>query len=319
MADNKLQTQEQSRSVKSLLGSETVQQKLREILGKNASTFATSVVQITTQNAMLAKAEPSSVVGAAMTAATLNLPLNQSLGYAYIVPFGEKQPDGSYLTKAQFQIGYKGFIQLAMRSGQFKTIHASDVRKGEIASRDRLTGEMDFQWIEDDNKRNNTPLAGYVAYFRLLNGYEATYFQSIEELNAHGKKYSQTFKKNKGLWATDFDSMARKTVLKTLLSKYAPLSIEMQTAVETDQAAFNDVDEPHDISYVDNQEPEHDHEGERIRVLVEGIENEDDIEFVRPHVTEKYLPLFKEKVKEVNEKKIAAEKADKKPKKNDKG
>ena len=104
---------------------------------------------------MLIDAEPNSIVAAALTAATLNLPLNNNLGYAYIIPFKEKQSNGTHLTKAQFQIGYKGFYQLAMRSGQFKTIHATDVREGEIESRDRLTGEMKFNWIDDEDLREN--------------------------------------------------------------------------------------------------------------------------------------------------------------------
>ena len=177
-------------AVKNLLESESVKNKLKEILGKNAGTFTTSVVQIAQSNKLLAKAEPSSIVGAAMTAATLNLPLNNSLGYAYIIPFNERQEDGNYMQKAQFQIGYKGFIQLAMRSGQFKTIHATDVKKDEILSRDRLTGEMTFEWIDDDKQRANTQTIGYVAYFRLTNGYEATLYMSMEELNTHGKKFS---------------------------------------------------------------------------------------------------------------------------------
>ena len=237
------------KGVSDLLNTPTVQGKLKEILGKRASTFATSVIQITQSNSMLANAEPNSIVGAAMTAATLNLPLNNNLGYAYIIPFNERQKDGSYLQKAQFQIGYKGFIQLAMRSGQFKTIHTSLVKDGEIKSRDRLSGVMEFSWIDDDKEREKLKTVGYVAYFKLLSGYEATLFMSMDELNAHGKKFSQTFKKGFGLWKDDFDSMASKTVLKLLLSKYAPLSIEMQTAVETDQASFNDVENTEDISY----------------------------------------------------------------------
>lgn len=292
----------QKTSVKSLLDSESVKSKLKEILGKNAATFATSVVQIAQSNNMLINAEPSSVVGAAMTAATLNLPLNNSLGYSYIIPFKEKQKDGSYLTKAQFQIGYKGFIQLAMRSGQFKTINATDVKKGEVSTRDRLSGDMEFNWIDNDAERAKIETIGYVAYFKLINGYEATLYMSMDEITGHGKKFSQTFKKGFGLWSTDFDSMASKTVLKLLLSKKAPLSIEMQTAVKTDQASFNDVEDTEDISYVDNDEAEHDHESERILKGIEGIKDELDIEVLRPHVTEEYLPLFKEKIKEVNQK-----------------
>lgn len=282
------------KGVSEILNSPTVQQKLKEILGKRASTFATSVVQITQSNAMLANAEPNSIVGAAMTAATLNLPLNNNLGYAYIIPFNERQKDGSYLQKAQFQIGYKGFIQLAMRSGQFKTIHTSLVKEGEITSRDRLSGVMEFKWMDDDREREKLKTVGYVAYFKLLSGYEATLFMSMDELNAHGKKFSQTFKKGFGLWKDDFDSMASKTVLKLLLSKYAPLSIEMQTAVETDQASFNDAENTEDISYVDNTEVKKDPDAERMRLLVDEIKTQDDIDFARTAIPGDFKDLHQE-------------------------
>ena len=289
------------KDVKSILDSPQVQERLKEILGKNSATFATSVIQITQSNTMLANAEPNSIVGAAMTAATLNLPLNNSLGYAYIIPFKEKQKDNSYLTKAQFQIGYKGFIQLAMRSGQFKTINSTDVKKGEIANRDRLSGDMDFSWIDDDNERKKLETIGYVAYFKLTNGYEATLYMSMEEINGHGKKFSQTFKKGFGLWATDFDSMAQKTVLKLLLSKKAPLSIEMQTAVKSDQGTINDIENTEDITYVDNDEVEIDHEAERVRVLIEESVTQEDLDFAKGHAGEEFLPLIKSKQKELNE------------------
>lgn len=291
--------QTQNTSVKNLLDSENVKNRLKEILGKNAATFATSVVQITQSNAMLANAEPQSIVGAAMTAATLNLPLNNSLGYAYIIPFKEKQKNGSYLTKAQFQIGYKGFIQLAMRSGQFKRLHATDVKEGEILTRDRLTGEMEFSWIDDDKKRNALKTVGYVAYFNLVNGFEATLFMSMAELESHGKKFSQTYKKNFGLWQTDFDSMAQKTVLKLLISKKAPLSIDLQTAVTKDQAAFNDIDDTEDISYVDNEEEEIDPDLKRQKELVENIESLEDLEFCEGVVTDPTLtPVLEAKRKQ---------------------
>lgn len=287
-----------------IFNSETVKNQLQEILGKRASTFATSVIQITQSNSMLQNAVPSSIVGAAMTSATLNLPLNNNLGYAYIIPFNERQKDGSFLVKAQFQIGYKGFIQLSMRSGQFKTIHTSDVKKGEIISRDRLSGEIDFQWIEDDAQREKTETIGYVAYFRLLNGYEATMFMSMSELQGHGKKFSQTFKKGFGLWKDDFDSMAKKTVLKLLLSKYAPMSIDMQTARDMDQASleWNEEDETIETTYVDNEEEVIDVEKERIRVFLENCETQDDLEIIRPQISDEWLPMFKEAQKRVNKK-----------------
>lgn len=280
-----------TKKVQTLLSSENVKNRLEEILGKRASTFATSVLQIVKSNSLLAEAEPNSVIGAAMTAATINLPLNNNIGFAYIIPFREKQKDGTYLVKAQFQIGYKGFIQLSQRSGQFKTINVSEVVEGEIASQDRLSGEIEFNWIQDDKERLKRKTVGYVAYFRLLNGFDKSMYMSLEELNAHGKKFSQTFKKNFGLWKDDFDSMAKKTVLKLLLSKYAPLSIDMRTAVQTDQASFNDIDEISEINYPDNEKPKTDPDQERMRLLVDSIETEEDVDFARSAIpeTEKVL------------------------------
>lgn len=282
--------------------SESVKKNLTEILGKRASTFATSVIQITQQNTMLQNAVPSSIIGAAMTSATLNLPLNNSLGYAYIIPFNERQKDGSTLVKAQFQIGYKGFIQLAMRSGQFKTIHATDVRNGEILNRNRLSGDIDFQWIDDDAQRDKTEIIGYVAYFRLLNGYEATLFMSIKELEGHGKKFSQTFKKNFGLWKDDFDSMAKKTVIKLLLSKYAPMSIDMQTARDLDQAAldWNEKENTIETTYIDKDEMPIDAESERVRVFLENADSQDDLDIIYPQITEEWLPMYKDAQKRIN-------------------
>lgn len=293
-------------TVKSLLESEAVRARINEILGKRASTFATSVIQIAQSNSMLATAEPNSVVAAAMTSATLNLALNNNLGYAYIIPFRERQKNNTYLVKAQFQIGYKGFVQLAMRSGQFKTIHATDVKVGEIESRNRLTGEMDFNFIDDDMERNKAQTIGYIAYFKLLNGFEAYHYMSIEEMNIHAKKFSQTFKKNFGLWKDDFLSMALKTVLKLLLSKKAPLSIDMQTAVKTDQASFNNVEDVGDITYIDTKEGEKevDPTAQRITEMIEEAETQEDLDFIKNNPlaqNEAYLPMIKAKQKLLNE------------------
>jgi recombination protein RecT len=291
MSENKLSTQRTT--VKSLLESESVKTRIEEILGKNAATFATSVIQIQQSNKLLVNADPQSIIGAALTSATLNLPLNNSLGYAYLIPFNEKQANGTYLTKAQFQIGYKGFHQLAMRSGQFKTIHATDVKEGEIESRDRLTGEMTFNFIEDDNVREKTQTIGYISYFRLLNGFEAYHYMSSKEMEKHAKKFSQTYKKGFGLWKDDLYSMALKTVLKLLLSKKAPLSIDMQKAVETDQASFKNEDE---FEHIDNKVIEIDPVAERVLMLLNDVKTQDDLDFVKgleEAQTEEYLSIIK--------------------------
>ena len=291
MSENKLATQKTT--VKSLLESESVKTRIEEILGKNAATFATSVIQIQQSNKLLVNADPQSIIGAALTSATLNLPLNNSLGYAYLIPFNERQSNGSYLSKAQFQIGYKGFHQLAMRSGQFKTIHATDVKEGEIESRDRSTGEMTFNFIEKDDEREKTATIGYISYFKLLNGFEAYHYMSSKEMEKHAKKFSQTYKKGFGLWKDDLYSMALKTVLKLLLSKKAPLSIDMQKAVETDQASFKNEDE---FEHIDNKVIEVDPIAERILSLLNDVKNQEDLDFVKslPEAqTEEYLSITK--------------------------
>lgn len=243
-------TTEKAVTVKTFFAREDVKNKFTEMLGKKAPSFITSVLQIAASNDLLANADPVSIYNSAALAATLDLPLNNSLGFAYIIPFNQKQKDGSHKQVAQFQLGYKGLKQLALRSGQFLTLHATDVREGEIKKHDRLTGEMDFDWITEG--RESKKVIGYVSYFRLLNGYSQTFYMTVEEMRAHGLKYSQTFKKGYGLWKDDFESMCLKTITKLNLSKNAPLSVEMQKAVITDQAVINN-DDATDVTYVDHE------------------------------------------------------------------
>ena len=223
-----------------------VQQKLIELLGKNAQSFATSVLQVVNSNDMLKNADPQTVFSAACMAATLNLPINNNLGFAYIVPFRNNKANR---TEAQFQLGYKGFIQLAQRSGQFKRINACATYSDDTEQTvyERLTSLLP--------KKPIGQITGYIAYFQLLNGYEAHLAMSIEELNAHSQKYSQTAKKGFGVWKDNFDAMAQKTVIKLLLSKQAPLSIDtpLATAVQADQAVIHDVDGEQVFIYEDSQ------------------------------------------------------------------
>lgn len=231
-------------TAKSLFAKDDVKNKFNELLGKRAPAFITSVLQIVASNALLKDADPMSIYQSAAVAATLDLPLNNNLGFAYIVPYKDKT--GKVV--AQFQLGYKGFIQLAQRSGQFKTISACPIYEGQLIEQNPLTG-----FVFDFTKKTGPEVLGYAAYFELLNGFQKTYFLTIEELRSHGKRYSQTYKKGFGLWEDNFDAMAVKTVIKLLLAKYAPLSIEMQRAVVTDQAVITDADAL-EVTYVDNRE-----------------------------------------------------------------
>lgn len=301
------QLQPQKKDIKSFFAQENVQAKFKELLGKRAPQFITSVLQITTSSDLLVKADHFSIYNAAAMAATLDLPLNNSLGFAYIVPFNVRQKDGSYKTLAQFQLGAKGFKQLALRSGQFLRLNESDVREGEIAVYDRLSGEIKFNWIQDDKERLSKPIIGYVSYFLLQNGFEHTYYMTIEQLKQHGLKYSQTYKKGFGLWKDDFDSMARKTVIKLNLSKNAPLSVEMQKATMADQAVINDADTD-DMEYVDAQistveKSNIDKDLERISLLIKDCETIAELENLKPNCdTEELMTMWEDKAIELSQK-----------------
>jgi recombination protein RecT len=283
-------------TIKSLFGRDTVKQKFTEMLGKKAQGFITSVLQIVSQNSLLAKADPNSVLQSAMMAATLDLPLNNNLGFAYIIPYKSKQPDGTFLDVAQFQIGYKGFIQLAQRSGQFKTISAAPIFEGQLTEQNPLTG-----FVFDFTQKKSENVIGYAAHFSLLNGFEKTLFMTLEELKKHGLKFSQTYKKGFGLWKDDFDSMAQKTVLKLLLSKFAPLSIEMQKAVITDQALINDA-ETEDVDYVDHEEPIIDKPLERLALMIGDAKSLEDLSKIEEHLEPELIDLFTTKKDELTSK-----------------
>ena len=147
-------------------------------------------------------------------------------------------------------MGYKGFIQLAQRSGQYKTINAIDVREGEIIGKNLLTGEIVFKWEQDEDKRDALPIIGYVSYFELLNGFSKTMYMSVKKLKAHAKKYSKTYQRDKGQWVENFDGMSLKTLLKLNISKYGPLSVDLQKAITFDQAIVKDADTM-DVTYAD--------------------------------------------------------------------
>lgn len=250
---NQIQTQEASKplTVNTLLKQDGYKKRFNELMGKKAPAFISSIVNVSNLPS-LKDADPNTIISSAVVAATLDLPIDQNLGFAYIVPYNTKVGN-SFVKKAQFQMGYKGYIQLAMRTGQYKTINAIEIYEGEIKRVNRLTGEIEFN--EDETLVNRDAVVGYIAYFKLLNGFEKTIYMSREEMEKHAKKYSQSYSSSKkwvadsSLWATDFDGMAIKTVMKRLLSKYGILSIEMQSAITNDQAVMNDSNP----EYVDNQ------------------------------------------------------------------
>lgn len=220
---NNIVAQKEAKTVKGMLETPAFKKKFEEMLGKKAAGFISSIIAVTNSSNYLMKADPATVIGAAAQAAMLDLPINQSLGFAYIVP---------YKGAAQFQLGYKGYIQLAQRSGQYADIGAKTVYDGELEYENRLLDKFRF------GERTSDKVIGYLAYFRLTNGFEKMLYMTIDEAQAHAKKYSQNYKGGTDKWGlADFNVMAEKTVLKRLLSKYGPLSIE---SVQMSQALAND-------------------------------------------------------------------------------
>lgn len=231
--------QKSNPGIKGLMSNEMVKAKFSEILGKNGPAFISSVVTLATTT-KLQECDPKSVLASAIAAASLNLQVTPTLGFAAIVPYGKQ---------AQFQIMAKGLVQLALRSGQFRTINVTEIYAGEMKTENRLTGEFDFS-----GERTSDEVVGYAAYFELINGFSKSLYMSVSQIEAHGLKFSKTFNFPGSSWKQNFEAMARKTVLKLLLSRYAPLSVEMQSAISQDQAELqvNDSMEVIDFTYVDN-------------------------------------------------------------------
>ena len=251
--ENQVTTQQQTKSLSELMHSPAVVGKLNEVWNNKqmANSFISSVISVANGNPQLRKAEPMSIIGAAMVASTMQLQVIPTLGQCYIIPYG---------SKAQFQVGYLGLLQLCQRSGQFKKILAAPVHEGEYISGD----EFDEDYIFDRTKRKSDKVIGYMAKFELLNGFTKVAYWDIDKVKAHATKFSQAFRAGyNSPWKSDFDAMAQKTVLKSIL-KFAPKSIEMQNAVAFDQAVINtNASDVQDLDidafapeYVDNIESE---------------------------------------------------------------
>lgn len=224
-----------------ILDGEGMRRRFDELLGKRTPQFLSSLVSLINADVSLQKAfreAPMTVVQAALKAATFDLPIEPSLGYAYIVAFNNsvKQEDGSWLKRmeATFIMGYKGMEQLCLRTGAYSRIpDAVDVRDGELVSYDRLTGDAEFNWIEDEDERDKLPIIGYAGYLRLKNGAEKTIYMTRKQIEAHEKKFRKGQQMGKG-WREDFDNMARKTVLRRLIGKYGLMSIDYQNVADKD-------------------------------------------------------------------------------------
>lgn len=253
MSNTQVATQQNNMSLGELIHSPAVVGKLNEVWNspQMANSFMSSVISVANGNPQLRNAEPMSIIGAAMVAATMQLQVIPTLGQCYIIPYGKK---------AQFQVGYLGLLQLCQRSGQFKKILAAPVHEGEYVSGD----EFDEEYVFDKKQKKSDKVIGYMAKFELLNGFTKVAYWDIDKVKAHATKFSQAFRAGfNSPWKSDFDAMAQKTVLKSIL-KFAPKSIEMQNAVTFDQSVINtNTSDAQDLDidafapeYVDNIESE---------------------------------------------------------------
>ncbi|WP_081791731.1 recombinase RecT [Sporolactobacillus terrae] len=211
--------------LKQLMNSDTLKRRFNELLDKKAPQFMSSVLNLYNSETQLQKVQPLSIVSSAMVAASLDLPVDKNLGYAWIIPYGNV---------AQFQMGYKGYIQLALRTGQYKHINVISIHEGELKSWNPLTEEIEIDFTEKESDK----VIGYAAYFELINGFKKTVYWTKEQV----EKHKQRFSKSDFGWKRDWDAMATKTVLKALLSKWGILSIDMQAATTKDETVRQLVD-----------------------------------------------------------------------------
>ena len=223
----------------SILDSEGYRKRFDELLGARAPQFVSSIVSLVNADETLQKVfyeAPVTIIQSALKAATFDLPIDPNLGYAYIVPFNNKRKNGVKRMEATFIMGYKGMNQLALRTGVYKTINVIDVRKGELQSYNRLTEEIELDFIEDDEEREALPIIGWVGYFKLINGTEKTIYMTRKQIEAHEKKHRKGQYMGKG-WREDFDAMAMKTVFRKLIGKWGLMSIDYQHADKATVAA----------------------------------------------------------------------------------
>lgn len=253
--ENALQTQQKqtvNQLMNTLLDGEKMRGRFNELLGKRAPQFLSALVTMVNADKNLQQAffeSPMTVIQSALKAATFDLPIDQNLGYAYIVPFKKsvKLEDGSWgkTSEAQFILGWKGMHQLALRTGSYKTINVTDVREGELVSYNRLTEEVVINFIEDEEEREKLKVVGYVGYYRLINGAEKTIYMTIKQIENHEKKNRKGNDMGKG-WRDDFDAMARKTVYRRLIGKWGVMSIDYQSHGDAMELA-NQMQEEHGL------------------------------------------------------------------------
>lgn len=252
---------ERSNSLKGLLDSPVIKRRFEQILDKKAPQFMSSILNLVNSDDSLRDAEPMSVISAAMMAATLDLPINKNLGYAWIIAYKDRNRGG--IPIAQFQMGYKGYIQLALRTGQYRAINAIEIREGELINWNPLTEVLEI----DFTARKSDAVIGYAGYFELINGFKKTVYWTKQQIENHRIRFNKSRDKNAltGVWLTDYDSMALKTVIRNMLAKWGILSVEMQEAysaeIESEIGELKDITD--EVNLLNQQD---------FKVMEEGIE-----------------------------------------------
>ena len=245
---NTLANRNQKASLTAYLTNDAVKNQINNVIGgKDGQRFISAIISAVQTNPALQECTNPSILSAALLGESLKLSPSPQLGHYYMVPFNDRQKG----KVATFQLGYKGYIQLATRSGQYKKLNVLAIKEGELIRFDPLNEEIEVNLIEDEELREKTPTIGYYAMFEYTNGFRKAIYWSRAKMEAHAMKYSAGYRAKKGytFWEKDFDGMAFKTMLRQLISKWGIMSIEMQNAVESDMAVIN---EDGSKSYVDN-------------------------------------------------------------------
>lgn len=250
---NSLVKANQKQTFSAFLAQDAMKKKINEMVGgEKGQQFVTSIISAVSTNPQLAECDNASIVSAALLGQALNLSPSPQLGQFYLVPFNDNKRGCKV---AQFQIGYKGYIQLAIRSGQYKKLNVLAIKEGELIKYDPLDEDIEVKLIENEEEREKAETIGYYAMFEYLNGFRKTIYWSKQRMEAHALKYSMGYRAKKGytFWEKDFDGMAYKTMLRQLISKWGIMSIDltMQKALESDMAVINDNGT---YDYVDNNE-----------------------------------------------------------------
>ena len=235
-------------AIRKTVMSPNMQAVIAQRIGDKSAMFNTSILDLFTDNPTLQECDPNAVITQALKAAALDLPISNVLGFAYVLPYKAK----GGRTEPKLQMGYKGFIQLAIRTGLYKHLNADAVYQGEEILVDKIRGTMEIT-----GQPESSNVVGYFAFMELTNGFEKAIFWTVEQVTAHAKKYSKSFNFSSSPWKSDFDAMAKKTLLKSLISKYGPLSIEMTSALSSDAGDFQaqDHEVTQEIEAHANQEP----------------------------------------------------------------